>query len=260
MKGIITIILDLCLITINMKNAIKVAHEADDSVSEKDKNSDSGKRKIVVPGEVIISGEDFLPGEGTRREGDNIIASKYGLAEKIGRVVRIIPLSGAFIPRRNNVVLGRVTDFTYNGWLIDVDYAGTAFLGVAEAPRFINKNELDQFLAIGDMVAAKIWAVSNKGVDLSLKGKGLGKLEGGFVFRISPSRVPRIIGREGSMINLIKEKTGCNITVGQNGWIWVKGPDTNSEIKARKAIEFVADKVYIDGLTEKVEEWFEENK
>jgi len=238
-----------------MKNEINEAHEAKNSVSSETLE----KRKIVVPGEVIFSGADFLPGEGTRREGDDILASRYGLSEKVGRVVKIIPLSGAFIPRRNNVILGRVIDYTHNGWLLEIDYAGNAFLGVAEAPRFINKNELDQCIAIGDMVSAKIWSVSNRGVDLSLKGKGLGKLEEGFVFRINPSRVPRIIGREGSMINLIKEKTGCNITVGQNGWVWVKGNNTDSEIKARKVIEFVSHKVYIEGLTEKVEEWFEKN-
>ena len=93
-----------------------------------------------------------------------------------------------------------------------------------------------------------------------LKGKGLGKLEGGFIFRIIPSRVPRVIGREGSMVNLIKEKTGCNITVGQNGWIWIKGPNTDSEIKARRAIEIISEKVYMGGLTEKMENWFEENE
>jgi len=118
---------------------------------------------------------------------------------------------------------------------------------------------MDQFLAIGDVVSAKIWAIKSRGIDLSLKGRGLGKLEGGFIFKIIPSRVPRIIGREGSMINLIKEKTGCNVTVGQNGWIWIKGPDADSEIKARKAIEFVSDKVYVEGLTQKMEEWFDNN-
>src|SRR3989344_8243493 len=161
-------------------------------------------RTVVVPGEIIASGEDFLPGEGARREGNDIVASRYGLAEKIGRVVKIIPLSGAFIPRRNNVVIGRVTDIVHSGWLIDIDYAANGFLPLMESPRFVNKHEMDQFLAIGDMVAAKIWSVSPKGIDLAMKGKGLGKLEGGFVFRINPSRVPRVIGREGSMINLIK--------------------------------------------------------
>jgi exosome complex component RRP4 len=240
-----------------MEEEMKNTQESEQVSSESDEKR---KREIVVPGEVIISGEDYLPGEGTARIGNDVVAQKYGLSEKIGKVIKIIPLSGAFIPRRNNVILGRVTDITFNGWLIDVDWAGNAFLPIAEAPRFINKNEMDQFLAIGDMVSAKIWSISGRGVDLSLKGKGLGKLEGGFAFRINPSRVPRIIGREGSMINLIKDKTGCTITVGQNGWIWVKGQNVDGEIKARNVIEFVSDKVYVDGLTDKVETWFEENK
>lgn len=239
-----------------MKNEINEVHEA---ANEKVSGSNLEERKIVVPGEVITSGDDFLPGEWTFREDDNIIANRYGLAEQVGRVIKIIPLSGAFTPRRNNVVLGRVTDITHNGWLIDIDYANKGFLPVAESPRYINKHEMDQYLAIGDLVSGKIWSISGRGIDLSFKGKGLGKLEEGFAFRITPSRVPRVIGREGSMINLIKEKTGCNISVGQNGWIWVKGENIDSEIRARKSIEFIADKVYIGGLTEKMEEWFEKN-
>ncbi|MDO8508398.1 MAG: exosome complex RNA-binding protein Rrp4 [Nanoarchaeota archaeon] len=237
-----------------MINEINEAHEAVDFDSDA-----SVKRKVVVPGETIATGEDFLPGEGTTRDGENIIALRYGLAEEAGKVVRVISIFGAFIPRRNNVIIGRVTDLTYNGWLIDVDAAPGAFLPIEEVPRFINKNEMDQFLGIGDLVAAKIWSVKNRGIDLALKGKGLGKLEGGFVFKIIPSRVPRVIGREGSMINLIKDKTKCNITVGQNGWIWIKGPTVDDEIKARRAIEFVADKVFVSGLTDKVEAWFSEN-
>tara|TARA_Y100000310_G_scaffold320195_1_gene376361 strand:- start:1729 stop:2451 length:723 start_codon:yes stop_codon:yes gene_type:complete len=217
------------------------------------------KRTVVVPGEVIVSGDDFLPGEGSRRSGSDIVASRFGLSEQMGKVVRVISIFGAFIPRKNNVIIGRVTDITFSGWLIDVDSAASGFLGLDECPRFINKNEMDQFLAIGDVVSAKIYGVKAKGLDLSLKGRGLGKLEGGFIFRIIPSRVPRVIGREGSMISLIKEKTGCQITVGQNGWIWIRGESSDEKIRARKAIEFVADKVAVSGLTEKVEAWFDKN-
>src|SRR3989344_3693251 len=238
-----------------MKNEINEAHEAGEDFSDENIK----KRKVVVPGEIIVSGEDYLPGEGAKRSGEHILASRFGLAEEAGRVVKVIQISGAFIPRRGNVVIGRVSDITFYGWLTDIDYASSAFLPIEESPRFIKKEEMDQYLAIGDVVAAKIWSVKGKGIDLTLKGKGLGKLEDGFIFRVIPSRVPRIIGREGSMINLIKDKTGCNITVGQNGWIWVKGPSTDSEIKARKVIEFIADKVYVEGLTEKVEAWFETN-
>lgn len=239
-----------------MKNEINEAHEAEE-VS--DYSESSGKRKAIIPGEIIVSGEDYLPGEGCYRSGDDILASRFGLAEESGRVVKVIPVSGAFIPRRNNVIIGRVSDITFYGWLLDIDAASSGFLPVEESPRFIRKEEMDQFLAIGDVVAAKIWSVKAKGIDLTLKGKGLGKLEGGFIFRVIPGRVPRVIGREGSMINLIKEKTGCTVTVGQNGWIWIKGPSIDAEIKARKVIEFIVDKVHVEGLTDKVEAWFDKN-
>jgi len=233
------------------------ALEADTEASSE--NPVISKRTIVIPGEVIVSGEDYLPGEGVRREGDDVVANRFGMSEVSGRVVKVIPLSGAYIPRRNNVVIGRVTDITFNGWLIDVDWAGNAFLPIAESPRFINQNEMDQFLAIGDMLSAKIWSIKGKGIDLTIKGKGLGKLEGGFAFKVNASRVPRIIGREGSMIMLIKDKTGCSVSVGQNGWVWINGSDSASVFRARKAIEYVANNVHITGLTDHMEEWFNKN-
>ncbi len=218
------------------------------------------KRRAVVPGEVIVSGEDYLPSDGTRREGKDILANRFGLAEEAGKVIKVLAITGAFIPRRNNVVIGRVTNITMNGWLVDIDAANLGFIPIDESPRFINKSEMNQFLNIGDIVSAKIWSITARGIDLSLKGVGLGKLDGGFIFHVIPNRVPRVIGREGSMINLIKEKTGCNIIAGQNGWIWVRGTSLDAQIHARKAIEFVTDKVYVEGLTEKMEDWFEEQK
>lgn len=230
-------------------------NETEDAIEE----SESKKRRVVVPGEVIVSGEDFLPSEGTRREGNDILASRFGLAEEMGRVVKVIAVTGAFIPRRNNTVIGRVVDVTFSGWLVDIDCASSGFLPLEESPRYVTKQEMDQYLAIGDVVMAKIWNVKAKGIDLSFQGHGLGKLEEGFVFRVIPNRVPRIIGREGSMVSLIKQKTGCAVSVGQNGWIWLKGPTTDAEIRARKAIEYIADNFHISGLTEKMEEWFNSN-
>jgi len=240
-----------------MRNEINESHEATEDYGISDEPSK--KRKVVVPGEIIVSGEDYLPGEGAHREGENVVASRFGLAEELGKLIKVISIFGAFIPRRGNVVIARVVDLTFHGWLLDIDGASSSFLPIEESPRFISKNDMDQYLGIGDVIAAKIWAVKAKGSDLTLKGKGLGKLEGGFIFRVIPSRVPRVIGREGSMINLIKDKTGCNITVGQNGWIWIKGESIDAEIKARKAIEFVTEKVHVEGLTEKMEAWFDKN-
>ncbi len=234
-----------------MKNQINEVNETEQPAEEEVAVK---RRKIVVPGEVIVSGEDYLPSDGTKRVGKDILANRFGLAEEAGRVIRVLPVTGAFIPRRGNSVIGRVTDITFHGWLVDIDSATSGFLPIEESPRFISKNEMDQFLAIGDVVAAKIMGVKAKGIDLTLKSRGLGKLEEGFTFKVSPNRVPRVIGKEGSMINLIKEKTGCSVSVGQNGWIWIKGENIDNEIKARRAIDYITEKIHMEGLTEKVEE------
>src|SRR3989344_1669758 len=154
-------------------------------------------RELVVPGEVIVSGEDFLPGDWTKREGKDIIASRFGLAEKSGRLVKIIPLSGIYMPRSGNIVIGNVTDVTFNGWLIDINAPYSGFLPLAETPRFVSKEDLQEFIGIGDIVVAKVDSVKSKGVDLTIKIRGLGKKEDGMIIKVNPSKVPRIIGREG---------------------------------------------------------------
>ena len=217
------------------------------------------ERKVVIPGEIIKEGNDFLPGDGTEKQGNNIIALKFGLAEEQDRLVKVIPLSGVYIPRRGNVVIGRVTNVTFNGWCIDIDTSENSFLPLAEVPRFINKNELEEMMDIGDMVVAKIWNIGGRGIDLSINSRGLGKIDEGLVIKVNPHKVPRIIGKEGSMINLIKEKTKCEITVGQNGFIWIQGKKIEEEILSKNAINFICEKSFVSGLTEEVENWFAEN-
>ena len=59
------------------------------------------------------------------------------------------------------------------------------------------------------------------------------------------------------MINLIKDETKCNITVGQNGFIWIKGDKIEDELYAKKAILFVTEKSFTSGLTDEVKKWFD---
>jgi len=213
-------------------------------------------RKIVIPGEVIEKGENFLPGEGTEKKDDEIIALRYGLAEESNRLVKVIPLSGVYQPRRGNVIIGKVENITFNGWVLDIGSSETAFLSLMEVPRYVNKGELEEVMEIGDMAVAKIWAVNKRGIDLSIKSRGLGKIDEGIILKVNSNKVPRVIGKEGSMINLIKQNTNCNITVGQNGLIWIKGDKVEEELLAKQAILFVTEKSFIDGLTEEVTKWF----
>lgn len=217
-------------------------------------------RQIVIPGEIIASGDDFLPGEGTEKKGKDIIALRYGLSEEVSKLVKVIPLSGGYDPRRGNVLIGRVEMLTRNGWVINIGNANNAFLPLMEVPRFVNKGALQEVMDIGDMVVLKVFSIKGRDIDLTIKSRGLGKIDKGVIFRINPNKVPRVIGKEGSMIKLIKDKTGCDVTVGQNGFILVEGDKIEDEIVARKSILYIVEKSFIEGLTEAVEKWFKENK
>jgi len=213
-------------------------------------------KKIVIPGEVIVKGNDYLPGEGTEKKGNEIIAVRYGLAEEVNKLAKVIPLSGIYQPRRGNLVIGQVENITFSGWVINIDSPENAFLPLVEVPRYVNKNNLDEVMDLNDMVVAKIWNINKRGIDLTIKSSGLGRIEEGIIVKINPNKVPRVIGREGSMINLIKDETGCNITVGQNGLIWIKGNKIEDELRAKQAILFVTEKFFVQGLTEQVKKWF----
>jgi len=214
------------------------------------------ERKIVIPGEVVEKGNDFLPGEGTEKRGEEIVALRYGLAEESNRLVKVIPLSGVYNPRRGNVVIGKVEMLTFNGWVINIGTAENAFLSLTEVPRFVNKDGLDEIMDIGDMTVVKIVGINKRGVDATIKSRGLGRIDEGIIVSVNPNKVPRIIGKEGSMINLIKDETKCNITVGQNGLIWISGDKIEDELYAKKAVLFVTERSFTSGLTEEITKWF----
>ncbi|HLA23144.1 MAG TPA: exosome complex RNA-binding protein Rrp4 [Candidatus Nanoarchaeia archaeon] len=218
------------------------------------------ERKIIIPGEVLSPEGKTLPGEGTEKRNNEIVSLKYGLLEESNGLTKVIPLSGIYNPRKGNVVIGKVDNLTFNGWVIDINYIENAFLTLSEVPRFVSKNNMEEVLEMGDMVVAKVFDVNKRGVDLTIKGRGFGKIEQGVIIEINSNKVPRVIGKEGSMINLIKEETGCEITVGQNGIIWISGRKVEDELLAKKAINFITENSYVEGLTDEVKKFFEEEK
>ena len=213
------------------------------------------ERQIAVPGEVIVKGNEYLPSEGSYRDGEEVIAGRFGVVSLYDKQVRVIPISGAYYPRRGNTIIGTIVDITFNGWLIDFGGATNAFLPVSEVPKYINRNELREFLDFGESVIIKVWDVKSKGIDVSMKMRGFGKIEGGMIISVNSNKVPRIIGKEGSMVNIIKAATGCEITVGQNGKVWIYGSSAEKELATKRIIDFIVENSIVNGLTEKVEDF-----
>jgi len=218
-------------------------------------------KDIVVPGEELAEGMDHLPAAGTYRDGDKIIASQVGVVNISGRLINIIPLSGRYIPKAGDTVIVQVKNVSFSNWFIDVGYAYEGVMSLKDATSdYIDRGaDLSKYYDFGDHVVCKIIKVSRSmAIDLSMKGPGLRTLKGGKMVNITPSKVPRVIGKQGSMINLIKEKTGCNISVGQNGIIWIQGDDPKKEMLATKAIEEIEKKAHVSGLTDKITKFLSE--
>lgn len=216
-------------------------------------------KQIVVPGEKIASGMDFLPGSGTYRDEDTIIASRLGLINVDGRALKIIPLSGKYAPKRGDTIICQVIDVTLNGWRLETNSAYSALLSVKDGTsEFISKGaDLTRYYSFGDYLVVKIFNVTTqKLVDVTMRGPGLKKLGEGRVIKVNTYKVPRIIGKQGSMIGLIKQQTGCMISVGQNGIIWINGTP-EGELLAVETIKKIESEAHISGLTERIEKFLE---
>ena len=90
-------------------------------------------------------------------------------------------------------------------------------------------------------------------IDLTMRGPGLSKLKDGRIINVASSKIPRVIGKQGSMITMIKDKTKCKIVVGQNGKLWIQGEDVKNVNKAIEAIKLIEKDTVKEGLTEEVE-------
>jgi len=218
------------------------------------------EREVVVPGEELATGMDYLPSFGTYRDKNSILASKLGLVNVDGKVIKIIPLSGVYMPKRGDVIIGEVIDVLMSGWRVSFNSAYTAMLPISDASsEYINKGaDLTKYFDIGDCVIGKVTNVtSQKLVDLSLKGPGLKKLRGGRIIKVNTTKVPRIIGKSGSMVSMIKQASGCYILVGQNGVVWIDG-QPQGEVIAAEAIGMIERESHISGLTDRVRAFLEQ--
>ncbi len=219
-------------------------------------------KEIVTPGEILAEGMDFIPTYGTFREGENVIASRLGVVNIDGRVIKLLPLSGKYLPKRGDVIMGKVTDVLLNGLRVDINSAYPAMLSLKDgSSSFIAKGEdLTKIFNFGDYIVSQIINVTSQNlVDLTMKGPGLRRLGPGRIIRVMPNKVPRIIGKQGSMVSMIKQATNCQIIIGQNGVVWIDGAPEN-ETLAVATIRKVEEEAHMSGLTDRIKEFLERNK
>ena len=87
----------------------------------------------------------------------------------------------------------------------------------------------------------------------------MGRIDSGELVRISPTKIHRLIGKRGSMIQMIESSTNATLTVGQNGLVVVSCEETNGLLKALTAVRMVDEQAHIVDLTDRVKKMLETN-
>jgi exosome complex component RRP4 len=113
---------------------------------------------------------------------------------------------------------------------------------------------MTSILEIGNTIIAKIVDMDRDRTPiLSIHGSDLGKTNEGFIIKITPSKIPRLIGKKGSMINMILKETDSQITIGQNGRILINGKTRDDEEIIVKTIKKIEAEAHTSGLTNRIQ-------
>ncbi|MFW9830670.1 MAG: exosome complex RNA-binding protein Rrp4 [Candidatus Thorarchaeota archaeon] len=215
------------------------------------------QQDIVVPGQLLAEG-DYRHGDGAFKEHEKVFAAVIGLVKMKGKTIYVVPLQGQYVPKARDIIIGKIVEITLNGWLVDIQSPYPAMLPVMHAlsrrDAVHAKDNLRQWYDVGETVVAEIIAADRTRDPLiTTRGRGLGKIRGGMLIKIIPTRVPRLIGRKGSMINMLKSELKTDIVVGQNGVVWLKGHQDSVNI-ALEAIRQIEREAHTGGLTDRIRE------
>ena len=218
------------------------------------------KRKYVIPGDVVTTGP-FRPEQNVILEGEQIISTSVGISEIYEDSVRVISLTGKYIPKIDDLVIGKINSHTSLSWELDINSCYVGFLPAQDVfgrDFSAHADELATKLKTGDLVAARIANFDRTRDPLvTISDRDLGKIDSGVLVKITPSKVPRLIGKRGSMIQMIEMATNAAVTIGQNGWVVVSCETPEGLLKAKKAIEMVNQKAHVANLTDQIKEMLE---
>ena len=220
------------------------------------------KKRYVLPGDFITTAPLRLQGN-VVLDGKRIISTAIGLSDISADSVRVISLTGVYMPKIDDLVIGMIQYISGNSWFANINscYQGM-LLGqdVFGRGSYPSTKEMKERLDKGDIIYARIMNSDRQREPLiSIADKNLGKIDSGELIKISPTKIPRLIGKHGSMIQTIEASTNATITVGQNGLIVVSCDETNGLLKALAAIRMVDEQAHIVDLTDKVKKMLKSN-
>ena len=198
------------------------------------------EHKIVMPGEIISEKPERI--SYTFVDNGKTYSSVVGLYSE----GKLVPLEGPYEPLAEDYIVGIIAEVRFSGYSVDTNSPYVAFL---------SSREIRERYEMGDAILAQIMKVDEvKNIDIG----DAKKLPVGNLMKVSPVKVPRIIGKKNSMIDMIKAATGTDIYVGRNGYVWFVSKGNIA--LAQKAIRMIEAEAHIGGLTDRVSVFLKSNQ
>jgi len=201
------------------------------------------EKKIVVPGDLLTSDVKKL-GANVYIENNKIYSSVIGILSETPDYISVIALNGTYVPNIGDGLIFVVKQEVATGYVLEYN---------SPSDTFLQKSILRKKLNLGTVIFARIANISDND---SLELDNINILPRGSIFNTSAVKVPRLIGKNESMLNLLKNLTESNIVVGRNGWIWYS---SKNPLLLNRAFNLIIKNSQKSNLTNNVKEFLEKN-
>ena len=194
------------------------------------------EKRIVLPGDVVSDA-------GKRMDGCYVQNGKtFVSVVSMLQDDKVVPLKGKYLPLSGDYVVGIVSEERFSGFTIDLNspYEGQ-----------LSSRDLRDPVRVEDVLFIKINFVDEVNNPVLSEPR---RLYGGQIIEIEPTKVPRVIGRNSSMVTMISDYTGTEIFVGKNGRLYIKGENPGVAIEA---ILKICRESHTSGLTDRIKQFLE---
>ncbi|MEM2909390.1 MAG: KH domain-containing protein [Candidatus Bilamarchaeaceae archaeon] len=200
------------------------------------------ERRIVLPGDKVAEGQVNIPYTYYDPDSNARYATLVGLVDETGRY---IPIEKSYSPTVGDFVVGIITDVRHAGYNVTLGIPAEGFI----SSKFLRVN-----LQLGDVVMGRVKAVERGSIELG----EIRRLPPGKIVEFPSAKIPRLIGKNMSMLELLKQHGKGDIVIGSNGYVWIS---ENADIpKVIRAMELISERAHKTGLTEMIVEFFEKEK
>ena len=214
--------------------------------------------RFVLPGDIITTG-NYRMEQNVTVDGDKFMSTAIGFSEIKEDLVTVIPLTGFYSPRIDDLVIGKIISHNALSWEVDINsyYSGILLASDIFGKDYsASKDDLSTKLNIGDIILARIANMGSRDPLITIAGENLGRIDSGDLIKISSTTIPHLID---SIIQTIEASTNATFTVGQNGLVILKCDDSTGLTKAIASIKMIDMMQNDSSLEEKIQKFLDED-